>query len=313
MKFIKFDPSIFISPPYIKCPRCGKNSFGILMICDDHYLRRCKECFYPQGNEPAASYLLPKLSKKIIYVDQFAISNMMKALNPQTRAYQKGIFDEFWVRCFERLDSLCKLQLIICPDSGFHTNESLLSPFFKPLKRMYELLSNGVSFYDHETIKRFQIYHHASNWISGNQEKKINLEVNSIVRGKINVWQDRLFISVNLNYGIDWIDDLRKARNRINKDLYNIFKKWQTEKDKTFDDWFEIESMSFGRVTLELYLNYLERFKNMSTNNFVPIANYNMPWSSSLLLRSIQDAFLRAGIQEADVWPKLSNIYSLLH
>jgi hypothetical protein len=282
MKSIKFNPSIFISSPYIKCPKCGKNSFGILMICDDHYFRRCKECFHPQGNEPAIRYPLPKLNKKIIYVDQFAISNMMKALNPQTKSYQKGALDDFWVKCFERLDSLCKLQLIICPDSGFHTNESLLSPFFEPLKRMYELLSGGISFCDHETIKRFQLYYHASNWISGNQEKEINLDVNSVVRGKINAWQDRLFISVNINYSIDWIDDLRKARNKINKSLYNIFKRWQTEKNKTFGDWFEIESMSFGKVTLELYLNYLE----------------------GLILRSIKDAFLRAGIQEADVWPK---------
>lgn len=304
MKSIKFNPSIFISPPYIKCPKCGKNSFGILMICDDHYFRRCKECFYPQGNEPAIRYPLPKLNKKIIYVDQFAISNMMKALNPQTKSYQKGALDDFWVKCFERLDSLCKLQLIICPDSGFHTNESLLSPFFEPLKRMYELLSGGVRFCDHETIKRFQLYYHASNWISGNQEKEINLDVNSVVRGKINAWQDRLFISVNINYSMDWIDDLRKARNKINKGLYNIFKRWQTEKNKTFDDWFEIESMSFGKVTLELYFNYLEGLKNMTTNNFVPTANYNMSWSSLLLLRSIKDAFLRASIQEADVWPK---------
>jgi len=304
MKTIKFDPSIFISPPYIKCPKCGKDSFGILMICDHYYCRRCRECFYPRGTEPAASYLLPELNKKIIYVDQFMISNMMKALNPQTKSYQKGTLDEFWVRCFERLDSLCKLQLIICPDSSFHTNESLLSSYFKPLKRMYELLSHGVSFYDHETIKRFQIYEHATNWISGKVGKELNLDVHSVVRGKINAWQDKLIISVNLHYDLDWIDDLRKIREKTHKGLDEVFKRWQSEKDKTFDDWFEEESMAFGRVILQIYLNYLKRFAEISTRHVELTVNDMLPPSSVILIHSIHDAFRRAGIQDPDIWPK---------
>jgi len=178
------------------------------MICDHHYCRRCRECFFPRGGGPAARYPLPELDKKIIYVDQFAISNMMKALNPQTKPYQKRSLDEFWVKLFERLDSLCKLQLILCPDSGFHNKESLLSPYFEPLKRMYELLSHGVSFYSYETIKRFQICEHAKNWISGEREKELNLDVHSVVHGKINVWQDRLIISMNVQYDTDWLDGL---------------------------------------------------------------------------------------------------------
>ena len=53
---------------------------------------------------------------------------------------------------------------------------------------MYELLSGGVSFCDPETIKRFQLYHHAANWISGDKNKEINLDVDSVVRGNINAW-----------------------------------------------------------------------------------------------------------------------------
>ena len=304
MKTIKFDPRVFISPPYIKCPKCGKNSFGILMVCDRHYYRRCKECFYPRGTEPPARYRLPDLNKKIIYLDQFAISNMMKILNPATRAYKKGGLDNFWLRLFERLDSLCKLQLIICLDSSFHTDESLLSPYFKPLKRMYKLLSHGVSFYDHETIKRFQIYEHAKNWISGEAEKELNLDVHSIVHGKINAWQDRLIISVNLHYGEDWIDDLRKIREKTHKGLSEVFKRWQSEKNKTFDDWFNEESMAFGRVTLQIYLNYLKRFAEISAGYIEPTVNDILPPPSVILIHSIHDALRKAGVQNSDIWRK---------
>ena len=304
MKTIKFDPSIFISPPYIKCPKCGKKSFGILMICDHHYCRRCKECFFPRGGEPAASYPLPELDKKIIYVDQFAISNMMKALNSQTEPYQKGTLDNFWFRLFERLDSLCKLQLILCSDSGFHTRESLLAPYFETLKRMYELLSYGVSFCSHKTIKRFQIHEHAKNWISGKAQKELHLDVHSVVHGKINAWQDRLIISLNVQYDLDWIDDLRKTRERLHKGLSEVFKRWQSEKNKTFDDWFEEESMVFGRTTLEIYLNYLKRFAGISSKRAELAVNDIFPPSSVSLIHSIHNAFREAGIEDSDIWPK---------
>jgi hypothetical protein len=305
MKSFKIDPRLFISPPYIKCPKCGKNSFGVLIINKDHYIRRCKECFFPRRNETPIRYYLPKLNKKVIYIDQFAISNMMKILNPQTKSYQKGSLDMFWLQCFEKLDSLCKLQLIICPDSGFHTNESLLSPFYKALKRMYELLSGGVTFEHSETIKRFQLYHYATNWITGNKTKEIDLDINSVVRGEINVWQDRLIISVNINYSEDWLDDLRRVRDKTSESLCNVFKEWQNRKDKTFNDWFEIKSMSFGRTILKIYLEYLELSDKISAGKLSPMEAYsNIPHANLLLIRSIKDAFIRAGMQEKNVWIK---------
>lgn len=289
MKTVKFDTRTFISPPYIKCPKCGKESFGILMICAHHYCRRCRECFYPTGTEPSECYLLPKLDKKIIYIDQFAISNMMMALNPQTRAYQKGKIDEFWRKLFEKLDRLCKLQLIICPDSGFHTTESLvwksdLASYFEPLKQMYGLLSHNVSFLDHETIKRFQICEHAKNWVDGKENEKLNLDAQSVTRGEINAWQSRLAISINLQYNQGWTDELRKTRERKHEGLKNVFEHWQTEKGKTFEEWFEWESKTFGEVTLQLYFN-------------------SSPFSV-ILIHSIHDTFRKAGIQDSEICPK---------
>ena len=75
----------------------------------------------------------PVLKKKIIYLDQFAISEMMKAFNPKTPAFHK--IDRFWKVLFCKLDRLLRLQAICCPDSDFHEDESLLWPeYFKDLK-----------------------------------------------------------------------------------------------------------------------------------------------------------------------------------
>lgn len=108
MKEIKIDPKMFISPPYKQCPKCRQpDTFGTLMVNDDSFSRRCFNCQHTD------SIPLPELNKQVIYIDQFAISNMMKALNTKTEANKKGRVDVFWETLFKKLDRLCKLQLII--------------------------------------------------------------------------------------------------------------------------------------------------------------------------------------------------------
>jgi hypothetical protein len=305
-KFVRVDPRDFVSPPFIKCPKCGEDSFGILMISDGHYSRRCKECLYPhpRRSEPSATYSLPELDKKIIYIDQFAISNMMKALNPQTTAYKKGKIDKFWTLLFERLYRLCNMQLIICPDSIFHRTDSLFSPYYQPLKRMYELLSHGLSFYDHDTIKRFQISQHARNWITGNSDGELNLDVHSIISGNTNAWQDRFIVSLNLNYDSHSLDSLRKDRKRIHEGYQKVFSRWRTEKNRGFDDWFKEELASFGKTTLESYLRYVVQYIAISTGRAPWTIDIAYPPAEVALIHSIQGIFRNEGVKDCDMWPE---------
>lgn len=204
VKEIKIDPKLFISPPFRQCPKCGKpDTFGTLIVYDDSFTRRCTDCWHTD------SITLPELNKKVIYIDQFAISNMMKALNAKTEANKKGRVETFWHTLFDKLDRLCKRQLIICPDSKIHTEESLMTGYFEVLKRMYELLSQGVTFEDEETIRVCQIYEHAFNWASGNPAKQISLNVDDVIYGKINAWQSRYIVSVNMSFQRAWVDDIK--------------------------------------------------------------------------------------------------------
>lgn len=219
--------NIFISSPYIKCPKCGKKTFSVLSIGDNQYSRRCKDCHYPQEKEANAVYPLPELNKRVIYIDQNAMSDMMKSLNPETEAYKQGRIDVFWRNLFLKLDRLCKLQLVVCPASATHTKESAISQFYQALKQIYELLSCGVRFKDFATIKSFQLHEHAKNWISGNPENGINLDVDSAVYGKINVWQERYYFSVNFNFEDDSIKEYKNRRNITYDRLKPIFNRWR--------------------------------------------------------------------------------------
>ncbi len=295
-------PGDFIHGPYIKCPKCGKDSFGVLMICDHHYCRRCRDCFYPRGHERAATYSLHPLRKRVIYIDQFAISNMMMALNPATKAHEKGSVNPFWNELFGKLGSLCKLQLIICPDSDFHRHESLLAPFYEPLKRMYELLSHGVSFFDHETIQRFQIIGQLNLWLGA---KALDLDVHRVVHGKINAWQERFIFSMGDFGWPELIQEIRTNREKVEDALVPVFKRWQTEKNKDFNYWYEQERKAQAQVLVGLYQRQLRYFALASLG----LASFHvgelLPNMATITIQEIKEKLKRHGVKEEDLNTKL--------
>lgn len=183
------------------------------------------------------------------------ISNMVKALAKEDPE-QEG---DFYLEAFKKIDRLSKLQLIICPDSQFHAEESLFSKYPKEHKRVYELLSHGVSYWDQWTILRFEIMEHLKNWMAGKPTKETSFVTQQFVHGKVNVWQPRLLISVNSS----WLEN-NKANIKVAKDtafdhMRNVYKRWESEKGKNFDYWYS-EELSGWRVTITgAYSDYLKK------------------------------------------------------
>lgn len=302
-KFITIGPKDFIFEPYIQCPKCGKPSFGVLMIRSDSYIRRCAECFYPMGRERPIIYSLPPLQKKIIYIDQLGISNMMKALNPTTRAHQQGRVPPFWLKLFERLDRLVKLQLVLCPDSSFHDWESSLSPFGEALKQMYEHLSYGVSFYGPDTVKRFQIMDQFEIWPG--RQKEPRFDVHRIIHGEINVWQERIRITVNTKAWPELVQELRTNREIAEQQLTAVFGRWQQEKHRSFDDWYEEERRAASSVLVEIYKKSLKTYMTMALG-LVEVNPFELlPSWATLTMHDLQDRLRRQGVQENDLFRRI--------
>jgi len=107
------DPKVFIR-------KCGLEALGTLMFGHNILTRRCRECWHTESER------LPRLRKRLIYVDQFAYSNMAKAIDPLWAA-KRGSQDSFWTEMFDALDRAMKLQLIVCPYSTVHEKESSVS------------------------------------------------------------------------------------------------------------------------------------------------------------------------------------------
>lgn len=287
LRRITINPKMFISPPFIKCPRCGKEAFGVLGI-GVGYTRRCRECWHTEG------FSLPKLSRKVIYLDQYVLSNMMKAINPKVKV-RSGTDLSFYKQLFVKLDRLMKLQLIICPSSSTHRNESLTSINYDEIKRITEHFSLNISFFPNSTIQRFQVSSDFRQWL-GVETRPV--DVNTITHGRLDEWQDKFIISVDMFKGdTDFVEKLKNEREQVEQSLLPVFKRWQTETNKKFDDWLNEEQAvigsTFWNAAIERANKFQQNPQNLSIDDILPSER-------EMILLDILDVLKNKGYNQQD-------------
>src|SRR5713226_2148037 len=155
----QFDARMLVHGPFKACPKCGLNEFGVFQVGVEMYSRRCRNCWFK------GSFPLPPLSRKVVYIDQFAISNMMKTLNAKSPSHEAARADPFWLALFEALERVVKRQLVVCPDSDVHHQESMVFGCYEELKRMYEQFSHGDTFDSTDAIAMRQLNKALLAWL----------------------------------------------------------------------------------------------------------------------------------------------------
>lgn len=258
-KSLTFSRKDLICEPYRICPNCGHKSFGLVFSVGggQSFSRECLNCWHGEN------YKLPEIKKKVIYLDQFAISNMMKALNPEHPSHQKiNLEQPFWLEIYKKLDVLSKLELIICPDSHHHRHESVvMGNNFEVMELIYEHFSGGNTFYDHHTISRFQIIEHFRNYLDGHSEITPVFQVDDIIHGSgsIHEWRGNMRVSVRHRPKKEEIEGLLKNRDETYKLFLPIFERWREEGGKTFKDFMIEETRGFGKDVWQVFTKHAKR------------------------------------------------------
>lgn len=278
-------------------------------IHERHYTRRCKTCWYTQGWEKSEVFPLPRLSKKVIYLDQFAISNMMKSLNPQTRAFQEKRVDKFWRNLYEKLDVLVGMQLIISPDSTAQENESLMSGDFYSYKRLYEHLSCGTSLKSFHDIRRHQLYQNAMEWLQGNPTDSPLIDPLDIFHRSIDVWHDRFYISFPRRYLFETQDHKRKSNEEAYEILKRTFARWQSDKHTPFSQRFREECMSIGPVVLRIWEEHVRNLTQLSLEGMQDLLGAAFGPITNDYVLDVQLAYERLGYDRAQIHPKVSKYF----
>ncbi len=251
MKMRVFDPRVFISPPFTECPKCHKAEFGVLMVNGAGYVKRCRACWHD------AQFDLPELTKKIIYLDQFVVSNMMKSINPASRAFTDERVKPYR-RMYEKLDRLSKLQLVVCPYSKNHRYESMASGSYEALQRVYHQLSYGLSFALPEEIRQRQIYRSAKIWL-GENGSLINFS--DALSARVHDWQGRLLITADIPFDQATADEITAYRDTVAADVNACFQRWQQEQGTRFADFYQRELNVFGTSILQRHVRDLQGFQ----------------------------------------------------
>jgi len=104
--------------------------------------------------------------------------------------------------------------VLICPDSETHREELALASYAAALRRMYELFSHGATFDFSYQIRDAQLLEYLANWIAGESERPIELDIGRVTHGLIHGWQERFTISVGGLEAEEWPERLRESRER---------------------------------------------------------------------------------------------------
>lgn len=236
-------PDPFISPPYTNCPNCGRSeSFGVLMVNHRNYLRRCHQCRHTE------QFALPSLDKRLIYLDQLALSNLAKA-----RDEEAPMTDEqrFWEDALQRLTHVVRLQLVACPLSIFHEEEGLVWRGYEILRAIGRSLSAELQFLDYTAVRNGQLYEHAQLWAQGRGDETSGVDADRVLEGDRHGWQPRLLIDARLPVTDDVIAELNSAREAEDVGLADVWSGWRGE-DVSFETRFREEALSYGPVVLRL-------------------------------------------------------------
>lgn len=233
-----FDPRDFISPPFKTCPRCGHETFGVLTISKGSYSRRCRDCWHMVKRIP-----LPPVRKKIIYLDQYVVSNLMKLDNPTLQRTDKLAANPFWQELRDLLTELRDLQLIVCPDSTSHVSESRISPFNAELKKTYEHLSGGITFNSFSDISNSQIGELARAW-SEQREPIFNFDPCGVLSDDPNKWNDRFYITFHDNPFVI-PTNIKAARAMMHAHVAHLFHDVWSQEKRSFQDWYDLERKGF--------------------------------------------------------------------
>jgi len=218
-------PFTWERPPFETCPKCrSPESFGVLSAGGNALRKRCTKCRYSHGE------MLPKLEKKVIYLDQFAFSELHKVRSGSRR---EDKHTTFWTDVSRLINEAVLLQQIILPHSNIHHDETIVSPFAKELRDTQEHIGGDISFVSTDEIQLIQVEAFAEAFVTGT-EPNLNFDVDDILDDERNEWLRDMRISVPFDWS-SFAPETRDRRTKIGDAVSSLIDNW-IAKEMSFDE-----------------------------------------------------------------------------
>jgi len=203
------------------------------------YIVRCGNCGL------RVEHRLPAIRKKIIYLDQNVLSHILSGR------------DQRWQEVYRRLKLLTYLQVVTCPFSDIHREESLLAEHSRDqLKSLYRELSDGIEFRSPFDIEQSQLLHSIRRYL-GQQEDNPGKEDERYHREYCdknpNYWtlDDRVYADFPTD--LQAVARTQQSKDEFQSDLAAVANNWKDEDGRRFGDDVEREALAYGRSMMEIY------------------------------------------------------------
>lgn len=221
------------------CPGCGrKESFGNVDVFDGTTVYQgCKVCRH------RVRIPLPKLKKKVVYLDQFFFSHAFRGK------------EERFLEAAARIERASSLQLLVAPYSSIHEDETHQWAGRDELFRFMKSVSRGHQFRYAEEVHRFQLLRAFEAWRAG-EAADYRLEEEDALEDGVHGWDGYMRISVGRYIGD--IELIRALKRRSVEGLVGLFDGWRQLKT-TFEDDLRAEYEAAARGYIDSYLRFVAR------------------------------------------------------
>jgi hypothetical protein len=284
---MEIDPRKFIAGPFGRCPNCGGPEYGTLMVSNNRHTRRCRRCWHTQTEA------LPLLQKRVVYVDQMALSNMAKELDPEWRE-RVSRSDPFWLELYDQLERLVKLQVLVLPLSPIHERESSFDDRVESvLRRLYGHLSGDVSFDFPEQVRSRQIYQAQQAYMKGEVPDWTDLDPRSVTHGRLDEWTDRMSIHVNMGH-LETVEERREQREKVGAVMEQLWERWREEK-VDFDTAYQRERRGIAQASVQATQEHLRLHANAAYDALPDDPLDLIPGTLAQLFMAVNSRFADAG------------------
>lgn len=184
----------------------------------------------------------------------------MKLNNPGVKGHERVVAEPFWRELGDLLFQLRRLQMICCPDSGSHEEESRISQYNAELKKTYEALSGAITFKSFESIESQQICELARAWTE-QRAPRYDFDPRRTLSKNPNQWNERYYITSGDNPFIVPAK-LKIHRTSMHAQIAHMFRDVWAKERRTFQYWYDLERFGFqGHLSNAVVRSRQERLK----------------------------------------------------
>ncbi len=219
-----------------RCPICGKEGFwGYCMTTRSNVLSKCWACGYV-GVRP-----VPTFTKSIVYLDQFVISNIVKAKDP------------FWTGLSGRLKKLISTQLVVCPYSPLHSQESMLfHDRGEALQEAYKSLGGNDRLHDPNKIREAQLVRSLRAYLGREEPGTDPLDWRDAFAENPHLYTGDMVVTVIGSHHPFIISTVRQRKNRLFDSLEGL-RSYRQHNPASFNEDLNAEFEGFANGMMVAY------------------------------------------------------------